>query len=268
MKQKFSGLVWEENKVSLNEIDFWLQVYLKEDIRNKREGFVFYKDKKLIDMYVAFFNSTGLSESKLDSMVEVGMWDGGSAVFWNEVLEPKKFIGIDILEKPSNRLFEEYKKKNKENFRDYWGVSQTDKISINEIIANELKENNIDLVFDDASHRYQETLECFNILFPHLRKGGYYIIEDWAWGHWPHEDSSVYPAYTEPTRLVFELIEVAANIGLIENIYVCSGFVALKKGNIDLMKEEFHLHNYIKRRTPSLKDRIKRRVKILLGRKV
>lgn len=102
--------------------------------------------------------------------------------------------------------------------------------------------------------------------FPISEKGGYYIIEDWAWGHWPHEDSSTYPAFTEPTRLVFELVEAAANVGLIESIHVCSGFTAVKRGQLDISKEGFQLHDYIKRRPAPIKDRIKRRAKILLGR--
>lgn len=50
----FENLNWQEKKVVINNLDFWLQVYQKEDIRNKKDAFVFYKDKKLIDMYKTF----------------------------------------------------------------------------------------------------------------------------------------------------------------------------------------------------------------------
>lgn len=103
-------------------------------------------------------------------------------------------------------------------------------------------------------------------MFPHVKKGGYYIIEDWAWVHWLHEDSSAYPDYTEPTRLIFDLVEAAGNVGLIESIHVCSGFTAVKRGPLDIPKEGFKLHDYIQRRPVSLKSRVKRRIKMLLGK--
>jgi hypothetical protein len=53
----FSNITWNEKSVSVNNLTFYLQVYQKEDIRNKQDAFVFYKDKKLVDMYKTFFQS-------------------------------------------------------------------------------------------------------------------------------------------------------------------------------------------------------------------
>ncbi len=194
------------------------------------------------------------------------MWDGGSAVFWHEILKPEKLIGIDLLKNRKGHAFETYKKVHAASFFDYWEVDQTDRSRLTSILQNHLGEKELDLVFDDASHRYHQSLASFNIVFPRLKKGGYYIIEDWAWGHWLHEDSSAYPAFTEPTRLVFELVEAAANVGLIESIHVCSGFTAVKRGQLDISPEDFNLHDYIKRRPTAFKDRLKRRAKEMLGR--
>ncbi len=41
----------------------------------------------------------------------------------------------------------------------------------------------MDLVFDDASHLYEETRSSFESLFPHVRPGGVFVIEDWRWEH-------------------------------------------------------------------------------------
>ena len=35
-------------------------------------------------------------------------------------------------------------------------------------------------MIDDASHLYNETSASFNVLFPRLRPGGLYVIEDWS----------------------------------------------------------------------------------------
>jgi cephalosporin hydroxylase len=198
--------------------------------------------------------------------MEIGMWDGGSAVFWHEILKPKKMIGIDLLKDGGTEIYKKYKTEHPNTFFDYWDTSQTDKKKLTEILNRHLNGEELDLVFDDASHRYHQSLDSFNIVFPYVKKGGYYIIEDWAWGHWLHENSDVYPAFTEPTRLITELMEATANIGLIESIHVCSGFTAVKRGQLDISKENFNLHDHILRRPVSLKDRLKRRAKIVLGR--
>jgi hypothetical protein len=43
----------------------------------------------------------------------------------------------------------------------------------------------LDLVVDDCSHLYEPTRASFNELFPRLRPGGAYVIEDWVWAHTP-----------------------------------------------------------------------------------
>lgn len=260
----FDTIVWEKEKILLNNLAFGLQIHLKEDIRDQSNGFVFYKDKKLIDMYQSFFKS--LDSTDFQNVLEIGMWDGGSAVFWHEILKPERLIGIDLLQNRKGHAFEAYKTAHTTSFFDHWEVDQTDRSKLTSIIKSHLGDEELHLVFDDASHRYHQSLASFNIVFPYLKKGGYYIIEDWAWGHWLHEDSSAYPAFTEPTRLIFELVEAAANMGLIESIHVCSGFTAVKRGPLDIPKEGFHLHDHIRRRPVALKDRLKKRAKMLLGK--
>ena len=42
-----------------------------------------------------------------------------------------------------------------------------------------------DLIIDDASHSGPATRAAFDILWPCVRPGGYYVIEDWAAALWP-----------------------------------------------------------------------------------
>lgn len=37
-----------------------------------------------------------------------------------------------------------------------------------------------DIIIDDASHQAKETKNTFDNLYPFLKKGGFYIIEDWG----------------------------------------------------------------------------------------
>ena len=59
---------------------------------------------------------------------------------------------------------------------------------LRQIILRELADE-LDLVVDDASHTYEETKASFEFLFPLLRPGGIYVIEDWSWAHHPNYQS-------------------------------------------------------------------------------
>ena len=91
----------------------------------------------------------------------------------------------------------------------------------------------LDLVVDDASHLYGPTKASFEILFPLLRPGGLYLIEDWAWDHWHEYGSPQHPwAFeTPPTELVCELVAVAGgNRDVIQDLTVLAGLVAVTRG--------------------------------------
>ena len=48
-----------------------------------------------------------------------------------------------------------------------------------EIVDEAFGDEPLDLVVDDCSHRYKPSRASFNELFPRLRPGGVYVIEDW-----------------------------------------------------------------------------------------
>lgn len=262
----FKELQWKHDSVILNDLVFRLQHDKNESWEGDENHFVFYKDKKLIAQYSSFFNPIK-DKISLNNVVEIGMWDGGSAAFWNEILQPKKIVGIDILETGGGDYFKKYIKKEgtKERLMTYWSTDQTNVNKLEEIVKTEFGNEKIDLVFDDASHMYWPSLISFNTLFPHLAKGGLYIIEDWAWGHWKGHENN-FPANTEPTKLIFELIEASANVGIIESVTVFSGFTVVKRGQEDLKSEDFNLKNYIYRRPADFKTRLKNAVKLLINR--
>jgi hypothetical protein len=62
-------------------------------------------------------------------------------------------------------------------------VDQSDRSVVPRIIDEEFGSTPLDLVTDDASHLLDLTRASFEMLFPRLRPGGTYIIEDWNWEH-------------------------------------------------------------------------------------
>lgn len=67
---------------------------------------------------------------------------------------------------------------------------QTDEVKLKEIIKNE---GNPFVIIDDCSHLKELTIKSFEILFPLLKSGGYYCIEDTVapayWSSWGGESS-------------------------------------------------------------------------------
>ena len=63
--------------------------------------------------------------------------------------------------------------------RPRYGVDQSDRARLHQIVADDLGGEPIDVVFDDCSHLLDLTSASFDALFPFVRPGGIYVIEDW-----------------------------------------------------------------------------------------
>ena len=74
--------------------------------------------------------------------------------------------------------------------RPYYGVNQADRGRLTELTVHEFGAEPLDLVIDDASHLLEETRSSFETLFPRLRPGGLYVIEDWP-AHHRYVDAAV-----------------------------------------------------------------------------
>ena len=93
----------------------------------------------------------------------------------------------------------------------------------------------LDLVVDDASHLLDLTRTSFNILFPRLRPGGVYMIEDWAWAHADYggatEGRRLVAEGESLTRLVVELLMTCGSSnGIVANLYATPGTVEIVRG--------------------------------------
>jgi hypothetical protein len=244
----FKLLKWQADQMALNGLNFRLQHTKNENWVGGNDHFIFYKVKGLVDQYETYFKNYP-ENAQPKNVLELGMWDGGSLAFWNEILKPEKIVGVDLIENGGNDYFQEYLYKinlQSKKAAPYWATNQADAARLREIIAENFGNEPLNLVFDDASHMYEPSLVSFNTIFPFMATGGVYIIEDWAWGHWKGFES-MFPPNTQPTKLIFELVQAAGNVGLIESVSIFQGFVVVKRGidPIEGKKEDFKLENYI-----------------------
>jgi predicted O-methyltransferase YrrM len=168
----------------------------------------FFKAKWTVDQYDSFFSRR--ADFHHNNIFELGIWDGGSTVFWFECLRPQKIVAVDLQRREDSLYFKRYVSSRglEQRVKTIWGVNQADPEQLRAIVRNEF-EAPLDLVIDDASHMYAFTEVSFQTLFPLLRPGGLYIIEDWAWAHWKEFQDPSHPwaKETELTRLILEFVE-------------------------------------------------------------
>jgi hypothetical protein len=217
------------------------------------ECFVFFKIKPLVDQYASYFSRH--QDFKPQRVFELGIWDGGSIAFWFELFHPLKHVAVDLAPKKDSAYFERYVSSRglESRITTFWQTDQSDKARLQQI-AREQFGAPLDLVIDDASHLYGPTKASFEALFPLVRPGGLYIIEDWAWDHWGEFQSTSHPWANETalTRFIFDVVEVAGgSTQLISSLSVCQGFAVVERGpDVDLRAEDFSLDSYISRRPP------------------
>ena len=122
--------------------------------------------------YTPLYNE--LFESLLDGhvrMLEIGVADprfpGAGIKMWRDYFPDLFFVGYDI--NPEAKQFEE------EKINVFIG-DQNNPEDLQRCI--DTYGGNFDIIMDDGSHYSEHILTSFKHLFPHLKPGGYYIIED------------------------------------------------------------------------------------------
>ena len=110
------------------------------------------------------------------SLLELGIYRGGSMELWRDYFPHGTIVGIDI-DLPHDVI-------TGDRIHTFQG-DQGDPRFLNEV-AHRVAPHGFDVIIDDASHIAALTLASFWPLFDdHLRPGGLYVIEDWGTGYWP-----------------------------------------------------------------------------------
>ena len=195
-------------------------------------SFLLGKSKKIIEEILGFTD-----ENKIKKIFELGILHGGSTVMYDQIFMLKKIVAIDHNPEPALGLTAYMQKNSRTGIvKPYYGVNQADDSSMKKILSREFPRSDIDLIIDDASHFYNETKDAFNICFPYLKTDGFYIIEDWAWAHWPekyfqNEENPALKGKVALSNFLIELFMLAASKrDYIQNIFITSNLIIIKKG--------------------------------------
>jgi SAM-dependent methyltransferase len=200
------------------------------------------KDRHLLEIYRDL-----MVVERIGAIFEIGFFQGGMPLFLADMAAPNKIVAVDRYP-PSDELTTLIARNNlSSSIELIGGVEQADVAKMRSILDAQFGSEPLDLIIDDCSHYYYETKACFEAFFGYLRPGGKYIIEDWAWTHWPgaqwQTSESHFHGMESMTNLIFELVmALGGNNGMISNVNIlsCSCIIVTRgknlpyKGSIDL----------------------------------
>ena len=129
------------------------------------------------------------------SLLEIGVKEGASMRAWRELMPGAKLIGVD--NDPKATMY-------------YKATIIADQERPNEVCSRVKKFAPFDLIIDDGCHIPQPTWNTMTDLWPLLRVGGVYVIEDL--------DAQYYSDLQDGTEAIYQRIA-----GRLEAECVCSG---------------------------------------------
>jgi len=125
---------------------------------------------EIYDRHFARFRGTDVH------VVEIGVADGGSLQIWRRYFgDQARICGVDI--NPHCKELED------ENTPIFIG-DQSDK---NFLQSLKTAMPRIDILIDDGGHFFDQQINTFEILFPHLSSNGVYVCEDLHTSYWHKE---------------------------------------------------------------------------------
>jgi len=219
------------------------------------------KDRVRIEEYLNI-----VERFKTDNFVELGIGSGGSVALTALVAPPRKLVALDLGPDRVDALDKLIAERDlSERVRLHYGADQADRQRLMSILDDEFGNEPLGLVVDDASHRLDETRASFEVLFPRLRPGGLFVIEDWNHQQLISRDLAAALADPSPelkarilrriaegppdpplTRLVIELILVGAESGeVVREVRVDRRWAHVYRGKGELDRSEFRLADFI-----------------------
>jgi predicted O-methyltransferase YrrM len=250
MKAAIDRIAWHEGGVTLGGTRFQVGVVGDERhavLRHEPEAIapdelILIKPRWELERYVELVETL-----RPRRIVELGIWLGGSVAFLALLANPEKHVAIDI-RPDAGQKFATWLESHKDAVRPYFRVDQADAAKLRTIMTDEFADDPLDLVIDDASHLLGPTRTSFNALFPLLRRGGVYVIEDWVGVHEFERAAGQDPAVEERvrrkaaeladrweqmtlTRLVFEIVLASACTDLVDDISIRRHSVTVTKGS-------------------------------------
>ncbi|SKB42354.1 class I SAM-dependent methyltransferase [Daejeonella lutea] len=140
------------------------------EIFYNHDGRLIHKWDHYFEIYEKFFSKY---KGRKLNMLEIGISQGGSLDLWKNYFGDEiNLYAIDI--NPLCKQFEDPKTK-------IFIGSQSDKQFLSDVIA---QLPDLDIVLDDGGHTMEQQIVSFEMLYPKVKEGGLFIVEDTHTSYW------------------------------------------------------------------------------------
>jgi hypothetical protein len=130
-------------------------------------------DKATDHSYDGFYEEKlGKYEDKEISLLEIGVWQGGSALLWHDLLPKSKLVLLDIENHVHPEIWE-LMDNSRYNFNVMDAYNYENVYSIKERYPN-----GFDVIIEDGPHTLHSQIFAAKNYLPMLKEGGIMIIED------------------------------------------------------------------------------------------
>ncbi len=183
-----------------------------------------------------------LGDLQPTTMVELGIFQGGSVLLSALVADPSTLVAAELSTQRVHALDAALAARGlTDRVHLAYGVDQADRAALSSAVeAAGIHGPTIDLVVDDASHLVGPTRASFDVLFPLLRPGGRYVIEDWSWAHIGF--GTHLPDQQPLTEVVFEVTMALPSVpGVISGIEIDRDWAVVTRGDAPLDPQTFSL---------------------------
>jgi hypothetical protein len=126
------------------------------------------------------------------ALLEIGIGGGASLRLWRDYFRRGTIYGLDVADRRGLEA---------EGIRTFQG-RQADEDVLERLL---LRTGPLDVVIDDGSHFWADQVASFRKLYPHLKPGGYYVIEDLHTSYWDQYRSGDEPTLAFLRGLVDEV---------------------------------------------------------------
>lgn len=237
----------DDQTLEVDGVEYVCAPALRGGFASTPERFCLVKPRESVEAYVEL-----LERLSPRSVIEVGMFHGASLALASDVARPDRIVGVDIGEdREALRGFLESRGRSTDVGL-HFGVDQADSERLRRIAGDEFGGTALDLVVDDASHLLGPTRATFDALFPLLRPGGVYLIEDWWWAH-ADPGESLRPDEPSLAALVLELVLAAAAApGVVAHVEADRHWALIRRGGATIEPGRFSLRSLLGPRARAL----------------
>lgn len=122
-----------------------------------------YTDKDVNGFGPIYDELFGPIRKDVEQILEIGVDRGGSIEAWLEYFPNATVFGVDL--RPSGVHDNRY-------------IEFVGNVTDMDFLLDSFGTANLDIVIDDGSHINREVIEAFTVLWPLVKPGGYYVVED------------------------------------------------------------------------------------------